>query len=113
MGFPCRSIPNTRLALAARLSTVLAPWVSAILHAASRKRGWLDMGPPAACAATTLCELKSPALPTAAIAGRAMVHGCAQIFVLACELLMVLLLMGGRDMLLVRGLKFSLGRPGP
>ena len=37
-----------------------------------------------------------------------MVHGCAQIFVLACELLMVLLLIGGRDMLLVRGLKFSL-----
>ena len=40
MGFPCRSIPNSPLVLDARLSTVLAPWVSAILHAARRKRRW-------------------------------------------------------------------------
>lgn len=109
MGFPCRSIPNTRLALAARLSTVLAPWVSAILHAASRKRGWLDMGACCLCG-DRIVRTEIASLANGCDSGRPMVHGCAQILVLACKLLMVLLFMGGRDMLLVRGLKFSLRR---
>jgi hypothetical protein len=103
MGFGSVCIPSSHLVLARGVS------IQAI---ARRKRGWLDL------AARRLCGDYIVRTEIASLAnGRdsrcAMVHGCAQILVLACELLMVLLFMGGRDMLLVRGLKFSLGRLSP
>ena len=88
-----------------RSSQVLAPWMSAIQRVARRERCRLDGAARRLCGNRTVWT-EIACLRDGRDCGLAVIHRRAQILVRACELLMVLLFLSGRDVLFFRSLKF-------